>query len=580
MVLDIARDGDIAVLTLDNPPVNALSTAVRRALMEAAGTLDADPQVRAAVLICAGRTFVAGADVREFGQPPAEPLLPDVIARIERAAKPWVAAIHGAALGGGLELALGCRFRVAAPGAQLGLPEVNLGIVPGAGGTVRTPRAIGADAAAGLASSGQPIDAARARELGLIDAVLPGELRAAAIEFARAALGRPLPAPLCDRPVAPPPPGFWEAAEARTAAQAGGATAPGRALACVRHAAEAGFDEALAFERATFLALRDTDEAAALRRVFFAERAALRPAALKGVAPRPVARVGLIGAGPAGRALLAALARTGVHAVLVDADPAALDAARAALAGTPADARAETAAEIAALAAADLVIATAEAAPAALAQAAGLCGPATVLARLCDSPAQVAELAELPDPARCLGLHLPQPVPATGLAEVIPLPATLPEVTAAGVALTARLGRVPLLVPGGPLAPRLRAAVLAEATRLVQAGQPPAALAAALRDFGIAGGLLAGVAPADTAGAPVLAERLAAVLAEAGAVLLSEGAAADPVEVDLAAIHGLGFPRWRGGPMFRAARRGAAALAADLGRPPAQVLARFLASAD
>ena len=136
-------DVGIACVTLDNPPVNALSAAVRRALWDMAETLDADPDVRAVVLTCAGRTFIAGADVREFGQPPVEPHLPDVVARLEGAAKPWVAAIHGAALGGGLEVAMGCRFRVAAPTARVGLPEVTLGIVPGASGTVRTPRLVG-----------------------------------------------------------------------------------------------------------------------------------------------------------------------------------------------------------------------------------------------------------------------------------------------------------------------------------------------------------------------------------------------------------------------------------------------------
>ena len=142
MTLTIDREGRVAVVTVDNPPVNALSQALRQALWDAAETLDADPDVDAVVLICAGRTFIAGADVTEFGKPPVPPHLPDLVARIEGAAKPWIAAIHGSALGGGFEVALACRFRLAVPTASVGLPEVTLGIVPGAGGTVRLPRLV------------------------------------------------------------------------------------------------------------------------------------------------------------------------------------------------------------------------------------------------------------------------------------------------------------------------------------------------------------------------------------------------------------------------------------------------------
>ena len=146
-LVSIAREGSIAVVTIDNPPVNALGQALRQQLWDAVAALDADAAVQAVLLICAGRTFIAGADVSEFGKPPVAPHLPDVVARIEAAAKPWVAAIHGAALGGGFEVALGCRFRLALDSASVGLPEVGLGIVPGAGGTVRTPRVAGVAAA-------------------------------------------------------------------------------------------------------------------------------------------------------------------------------------------------------------------------------------------------------------------------------------------------------------------------------------------------------------------------------------------------------------------------------------------------
>ncbi|MDE3122151.1 MAG: enoyl-CoA hydratase/isomerase family protein, partial [Paracoccaceae bacterium] len=264
-VVRIERDGDLAVVTVDNPPVNALSASVRQGLWDAAETLDADPGIRGVVLICAGRTFIAGADVTEFGKPPVPPHLPDLVNRIEAAAKPWIAAIHGSALGGGFEVALGCRVRVAAEGASVGLPEVNLGIVPGASGTVRTPRLAGVAAAVELITTGKPVKAAKARAMGLIDAIVPADLRAGALAFARQALEVPLPAPVSARPVTAPDESFWTEARARVAKAAKGAAAPLRALECIRKAAEAPLAEALAFERQTFLDLRGSDQSAALR---------------------------------------------------------------------------------------------------------------------------------------------------------------------------------------------------------------------------------------------------------------------------------------------------------------------------
>ncbi|MCB1403218.1 MAG: enoyl-CoA hydratase/isomerase family protein, partial [Rhodobacteraceae bacterium] len=163
--LAIAREGRIAVVTVDNPPVNALSHALRQALWDAAEALDADPAIDAVVLTCSGRTFIAGADVTEFGKPAQPPHLPDLVARIEAAKKPWTAAIHGSALGGGFEVALACRFRVALASAAVGLPEVTLGIVPGAGGTVRLPRLVPPAVAVEIATTGKPVKAPRALAL-------------------------------------------------------------------------------------------------------------------------------------------------------------------------------------------------------------------------------------------------------------------------------------------------------------------------------------------------------------------------------------------------------------------------------
>src|SRR5258707_4150575 len=185
------RDG-LAILTIDNPPVNALSTGVRRGLSQALENVSKDSQVRAVVITCAGRTFISGADIREFGKPFQPPDLTDVISQIESCTKPVIAAIHGVALGGGLEVALGCHFRVATKDAKLGLPEVKLGLLPGAGGTQRLPRAVGPELAVRMIVSGEPISAAAALKSGLIDEIVDGPSTTAGETFARTSSRRRL----------------------------------------------------------------------------------------------------------------------------------------------------------------------------------------------------------------------------------------------------------------------------------------------------------------------------------------------------------------------------------------------------
>ena len=197
---DLGYDGDVAIVTIANPPVNALSHGVRAALQDVLVRAGGDAAVSAIVIACAGRTFVAGADIAEFGKPPREPVLTDVIATIEAIGKPIVAALHGTPLGGGLELALACHFRVAAPGTRLGLPEIKLGIIPGAGGTQRLPRLVGMDKAMAMILSGEPIGAAQAHEAGLVDDVVTGDLLTAAVAFARRACCRAAAAAAGARP--------------------------------------------------------------------------------------------------------------------------------------------------------------------------------------------------------------------------------------------------------------------------------------------------------------------------------------------------------------------------------------------
>ena len=185
--------GSVGVLTLDNPPVNAISQAVRSALVDGIARAEADASVGAVVIACAGRTFFAGADLNEFGKPSTPPYLTEVVDTIEASAKPVIAAIHGTALGGGLEIAMGCHYRVAAPDAKMGLPEVKLALMPGARGTQHLPRLVGVEQALKIAALGEPISAVEAKAIGLVDALTEGDLLEAAIAFARRQVGKPPP---------------------------------------------------------------------------------------------------------------------------------------------------------------------------------------------------------------------------------------------------------------------------------------------------------------------------------------------------------------------------------------------------
>lgn len=506
MLFSVARHADVAVVTLDNPPVNALSQAVRQGLWDAAEALDAEEGVRAVVLACAGRTFIAGADVNEFGKPPQPPHLPDVIARIEGANKPWVAAIHGAALGGGLEVALGCAGRVAAPGASLGLPEVTLGIIPGAGGCLRTPRLIGLEKAVELVTSGKPVKAPAAQAMGLIDVVIEGDLVEGAVLFART-LADARPALLSARAVEPLPDSFWEATHARLAAAARGEIAPLEALDVLRRASEADFARGAAFERQTFLALRASPQAAALRHVFFAERAAPRPPEVEGITPRALKIIGVIGGGTMGAGIAAAALDAGLSVTLLERDEAALAKGLANLGGiieasvkrgrlTPEAAKARLAGvaastDYAALGSADLIIEAVfedlgvkravfeAAAKAARADA--------ILATNTSYLDPEAIFAGLPGPERCIGLHFFSPAQVMKLMEVVPLAATAPEVLASGFALARTMGKIPVRsgICDGFIGNRILKVTRAQAERLLLAGATPAEVDAAMRAFGL-----------------------------------------------------------------------------------------------
>lgn len=509
-MLTLERRGGVAVVTLDNPPVNALSQAARQALMEMLAQIDADSTLEAAVLIGAGRVFIAGADVNEFDKPPAPPHLPDVVRHIENATKPWVAAIHGAALGGGLEVALGCAARVAAATAVLGLPEVTLGIVPGAGGTTRTPRLIGPEKAIDLVTSGKPVTAPAALAMGLIDAIAEGDLLDAAIVHAqRLAHSSRAPA-IRLRKVATLAPEVWEEKRAAVRKAARGEHAPLRALDCVRKATETDFDTAEIFERETFLSLRKSDQARALRHVFFAERAAPRPPELKGVAPRALTVVGVIGGGTMGAGIAAAALDAGLAVTLIERDADALARGeknlraivegavkRGKLSPQAAEKRLAdvvAATDYAALAKVDLVIeAVFEdlAVKRAVFEAAARAVRAdAILATNTSYLDPNAIFAGLPHPERCLGLHFFSPAHIMRLLEIVPTDATAPDVLATGFELARRMGKIPVRagVCDGFIGNRILKTVRAQAERLLLAGASPAEVDAAMRAFGMSMG--------------------------------------------------------------------------------------------
>ncbi len=310
--VDLRRGGEIAIITADNPPVNALKHEVRAGLVEGLRQIHDDAAVRAVVIVCAGRTFFAGADITEFGKPPQAPGLGEVIAAIEAMPKPVVAALHGTAFGGGFEVALACHFRVAVPSARVGLPEVKLGLLPGAGGTQRLPRLIGPEKALKMIVTGDPIEAREALADGIVDEIVAGDLTAGAIAFARrvVAEGRPLRL-VRDREHKLVAEGFADAAETLTR-RLRGRDAPAACVEAVRNAITLPFEEGLKREGELFRKLVTGDQSKAQRHIFFAEREAARvPGIPEGTNPRPIASGAVIGAGTMGGATSCKGASTG-----------------------------------------------------------------------------------------------------------------------------------------------------------------------------------------------------------------------------------------------------------------------------
>ncbi|MFC4310648.1 3-hydroxyacyl-CoA dehydrogenase NAD-binding domain-containing protein [Steroidobacter flavus] len=331
-VTDLSVEDGIAIITINNPPVNALGHAVRDGIVKAMHQADADPAVKAVVLICEGRTFHAGADITEFGKPPVAPWLPEVVVEIENVSKPTVAAIHGTALGGGLEVALGCHYRVAVPSAKCGLPEVHLGLLPGAGGTQRLPRIVGPEKALEMVTSGAHIDAKTANAAGLIDEIVPeGTLRASAIAFAKkvAAEKRTLKKvrDINDKvEAARGKPELFADFRKANARKFRGFLAPEYNIRTIEAAVNLPFDEGMKVERTLFQELMGGVQSAAQRYVFFAEREVWKIPDVPSDTPTlPIAKVGIIGAGTMGGGIAMNFANAGIPVTIVETKQEALE---------------------------------------------------------------------------------------------------------------------------------------------------------------------------------------------------------------------------------------------------------------
>jgi len=330
-MVSLSKRESIAVIAVNNPPVNALSLGVRRGLADCLARALGDPEVKAVVIICEGRTFLAGADIREFGKPPEPPHLPEVIDAIERSAKPVVAAIHGTALGGGLEVALGCHYRVAVGSAKCGFPEVKLGLLPGAGGTQRAPRLMGVKPALELIVNGEPIPAAEAERLGLLDQIVEGDLLEGAVALARkvaAGGGSPPRTSQLTEEIekAKSQPDVFTDFEKSIVRKRRGFEAPLRCIEAVKAAVDLPFEQGMAKERELFARCVTSDQSAAQRHVFFAEREVAKvPDVPKDTPLIPVRKVGIIGAGTMGGGISMCFANAGIPVLLLDRSRDLLD---------------------------------------------------------------------------------------------------------------------------------------------------------------------------------------------------------------------------------------------------------------
>jgi len=506
-----AMHGDILVVTIDNPPVNALGVDVRRGLTAAIDAAGADAAVKAVLIVGSGKTFIGGADIREFGKPPMTPFLTDVCNGIEACSKPVIAVIHGAALGGGLEIALAAHYRLALPAAKLGLPEVALGLLPGAGGTQRTPRLIGAAAALDMMLSGRHVGAAEAAKLGLVDRVVDGaDPLAAGLAYAQELVqgGAPVrrtrdATQLADTAAQR---AAIDSARAETAKKSRGLFSPLKIVDAVQGALELPFDEGQALERKLFLECLDSPQRAGLVHAFFAERETARAPETRNAKPRPISSIGVVGGGTMGAGIAVAVLDAGLPVTMIERDDEALARGRKHVEKvydgliakgriTP-DAKNATMARFNgstsydALAQADLVIEAVfedmAVKHAVFAELDRVCKPGAVLATN-TSYLDIDEIAAaISRPQDVVGLHFFSPANIMKLLEIVVPAKVSDDVVATAFDLAKKLRKVPVRagVCDGFIGNRILAVYGQAAHAMMEDGASPYQIDKALRDFG------------------------------------------------------------------------------------------------
>ncbi|WP_316181706.1 MULTISPECIES: 3-hydroxyacyl-CoA dehydrogenase NAD-binding domain-containing protein [unclassified Bradyrhizobium] len=511
-VAKLDRHDIIGIVTIDSPPVNALSAAVRGGILDNVKAAIADPAIKAIVLTCGGRTFIAGADITEFGKPPKPPALNDVLSTIENSPKPVIAAIHGTALGGGLEVALACHYRVATKEAKLGLPEVKLGLLPGAGGTQRLPRAVGPELAVKMIVGGDPIGAAEAHKAGLIEEIVEGPASGGEA-FARkvVAENRPLrklrdddsklAAAKADRSI-------FTSAVAAITKKSRGLEAPFAAADAVGYAIDLPFDEGLKKEREGFLKLLTSDQSKAQRYAFFAEREAAKIAGVpEGTKGRKVERVAIIGAGTMGGGIAMSFANAGIPVTLIETAEEQLKRgmgimqknweATAARGGIPADAPAKRMALIDGKVGlenvkdADLVIEAVFETMAVKKEVFGkldqYAKPGAVLASN-TSYLNIDEIAKQTSrPQDVLGMHFFSPANVMKLCEIVRAEKTAPDALVTAVSIARKIAKVPAVVGvcDGFVGNRMLAQRGKQAEKLLFEGALPQQVDAVVTKFGM-----------------------------------------------------------------------------------------------
>jgi 3-hydroxyacyl-CoA dehydrogenase len=509
-IVSSTRQGGVAILTVTNPPVNALSHGVRAGLKTGLDAALVDGAVTAVVVICAGRTFVAGADITEFGKPMQEPGLAAVIETIEKSPKPVIAAIHGTALGGGLELALACHYRVAVADAKCGLPEVKLGILPGAGGTQRLPRLVGLPLALDMITSGDPIGAKEARDAGLVDEIASGDLRAAAIAFAERAVRDRLPLRRIrdlGEKLKVPEPDYFKNYRGTLAKRKRGLEAPQLCVDAVEAAATLPFDEGLKRERELFVRLLSGEQSKAQRYFFFAEREANKIPDVPSDTPvAPIRKVAVLGAGTMGGGIAMNFANVDIPVTVIEQDQAALDrglgivrknyeasAARSGLSKNDIDKRLSLikgSLRYEDLADADLVI---EAVfedmgikKEVFSKLDKLAKPGAILATNTSTLDVDAIAATTKRPESVIGLHFFSPANVMRLLEIVRGAKTAKPVIATSMALAKMIRKVPVLVGvcDGFVGNRMLGQRGREAERLLIQGALPQQVDKVLTDFG------------------------------------------------------------------------------------------------